>query len=311
MKLKPREPKFKGMKVINVRYINTNDVDKFARKNKARKEGIQGTQVAKFEKLIKAGVYEPWYNIPPVVIQMPGNKYELVAGEHRFQAHKGQNKNKFWVAIVEFDTVSNKLLYQSIENKLDTSYTATPRSLDDIVNSAKSILIEEGFSISNIPSDHKIWKVIKSLEISTEEAHQTEVHEKVKKEMGFANHDIQTYSAKTGKALAAKINNDDPTPYTTRLYNTDKGSSRDLDVRLYFEQLELKLKFNNPAQKYNVYAHWQKVKGEKIPEARINKQKFWNQIEDKIINYAKILMSPDYVSPTLIPLPQIESDENV
>ena len=83
MKLKPREPKFNGLTVITVGYIDINDIDKFARKNKARKKGINSNDVVKFEILIKNDVYEPWYNIPPVVVKLPNGKFELVAGEHR------------------------------------------------------------------------------------------------------------------------------------------------------------------------------------------------------------------------------------
>ena len=70
MKLEPRKPKFNGMTVIKVDYIDINDIDKFARKNKARKRGVNSNEVVKFEVLIKNGVYEPWYNIPPVVVKL-------------------------------------------------------------------------------------------------------------------------------------------------------------------------------------------------------------------------------------------------
>ena len=52
MTLKPREPKFEGMTVLEVGYIDITDIDTFARKNKARKQGIISSRVAKFEKLI-------------------------------------------------------------------------------------------------------------------------------------------------------------------------------------------------------------------------------------------------------------------
>ena len=58
MKLEPRKPKYKGMTVKSVGYIDINDIDKFARKNKARKKGVRHTEVAKFETLIKNGAYE-------------------------------------------------------------------------------------------------------------------------------------------------------------------------------------------------------------------------------------------------------------
>ena len=47
MTLKPREPKFEGMTVLEVGYIDITDIDAFARKNKSRKKGIISTSVAK------------------------------------------------------------------------------------------------------------------------------------------------------------------------------------------------------------------------------------------------------------------------
>ena len=307
MKLKPREPKFNGLTVITVGYIDINDIDKFARKNKARKKGINSNDVVKFEILIKNDVYEPWYNIPPVVVKLPNGKFELVAGEHRFHAHKGQGKTKFWVAIVEFDTISNKLLYQSIENKLDTTYVATPRTLADITNSAVTILKEEGYVDSKLPTNNAIWSVVNKLEISTEECAKVDVFEEVKKEIGATTVDVQTYSSKTGIEVAADINDGNPIPYEVELYKNVSGKTTDTDIRLFFKILSAKE--NNPALPYNVYAHWSRVDGEKIPDARNNKIKFWKTIENNIVKFAKVLESPNYVSPTLKPLPQIEDDD--
>jgi len=307
MKLDPRKPKFKGMTVIKVGYINIDDVDKFARKNRARKQGISGAEVVKFETLIKNDVYEPWYNIPPVVVKLPNGKYELVAGEHRFHAHKGQYKTKIWVAIVEFDTPSNKLLYQSIENKLDTTYVATPRTLADIVNSAITILKEEGYVDGKLPTNNAVWIIVNKLQISTEECVKVDVFEEVKKEIGATTVDVQTYSSKTGIGVAADINNGNQTPYSVELYKNVSGKTTDTDIRLFFKILEAKE--NNPALKYNVYAHWSRIDGEKIPNARKNKIAFWKTIENDIVKFAKILESSDYVSPTLKPLPQIKDDD--
>jgi len=307
MKLEPRKPKFNGMTVVWVGYIDIADVDKFARKNKARKKGVNSKEVAKFETLIKNDVYEPWYNIPPVVVKLPNGKYELVAGEHRFHSHKGQKKTKFWVAIVEFDTISNKLLYQSIENKLDTTYVATPRTLADIVNSAVTILKEEGYVDGKLPTNNAVWVIVNKLEISTEECAKVDVFEEVRKEIGSTTVDVQTYSAKTGVEVAEEINDGDTTPYSVELYKNVSGKTTDTDIRLFFKILEKKS--NNPALSYNVYAHWSRIDGEKIPAARKNKVAFWKTIEENIVKFAKVLESPDYVSPTLKPLPQIEDDD--
>ena len=295
------------MTVKSVGYIDINDIDKFARKNKARKKGVRHTEVAKFETLIKNGAYGPWYNIPPVVVKLSNGKYELVAGEHRFHAHKGQGETKIWVAIVEFDSPTVKLLYQSIENKLDTTYVASPRTLEDITNSAVTILKEEGYVDGKLPTNNAVWIVVNKLEISTEECAKVDVFEEVKKEIGATKVDVQTYSSKTGIEVAEEINDGDPTPYSVELYKNVSGKTTDTDIRLFFKILEEKS--HNPALPYNVYAHWSRIDGEKIPAARKNKIAFWKTIEENIVKFAKVLESPNYVSPTLKPLPQIEDDD--
>jgi len=307
MNLEPRKPKFKGMTVITVGYIDINLIDKFARKNKARKKGVNSNEVVKFEILIKNEVYEPWYNIPPVVVKLPNGIFELVAGEHRFHAHKGQKKTKIWVAIVEFDTISNKLIYQSIENKLNTTYVATPRTLDDIVNSAVTVLKEEGYVDGKLPTNNAVWSVVNKLEIYTEECKKVDVFEEVKKEIGATTKDVQTYSSKTGIEVAAEINDNDSTPYSVELYKNVSGKTSDTDIRLFFKILTAKK--SDPSLDYNVYAHWSRVDGNKIVEARNNKLEFWKTIEKNIVEFAKVLNSPDYISPNLKPLPQIEDDD--
>ena len=59
-----------------------------------------------------------------------------------------------------------------------------------------------------------------------------------------------------------------------------------------------------------MYAHWQDIDGEDLPTARKNKPEFWPTIEDNIVDFAKVIQSPDYVSPVLKTLPQIDGDDD-
>jgi hypothetical protein len=307
MTLKPREPKFEGMTVLKVGYINITEIDAFARKNKARKKGITHSSVTTFENMIKNGVYEPQYNIPPVVIKLPNGRYELVAGEHRLHAHIGQGKTEIWVAVVKFETPRSKSLYQSIENKLNSSFFETPRTKEDIVNSGITILKEEGFVGDNLPSSNYVWGVVNQLEISNEEAPKSSVHEAITNEIGLTKGDIQTFSAATGKKRAKEIHGNSDVPWTSALYKNVEGKTTDTDIRIIFQMLEKKEK--NPALPFYVYGHWQKIGGEDLPTARKNKKKFWNEIEKKIVKYAKIIKSSNYVKPELKPIPQTEEDD--
>lgn len=305
MILEPRKPVGTGMTVKRVGYIDTKKI--IIDRNKARKKGIIPSSVAKFEKLMMRGKYEPQYYVPPVVTELPNGYYELVSGEHRVQAHRGQKKTKIWVAIVEFDTSSNKYLYQSIENKKDEDYVSTPREFEDIVNSAISVLKEDGYVDDKKPSNNYIWKVVDKLQISTEEASKNDIYEEIRRQIGSTTVDVHTYSAAVAAEKAATIHGNSTIPYTTELYKNISGKTGDTDIRMYMRMA--KEKETDPANPYWVYGHWSKVDGENIPTARVNKEEFWKALEKNIVRLAEILQHPDYVPPVLKPLPQIDNDD--
>ena len=309
MELKSREPKFEGMTVLEVGYIDITDINAYARKNKARKEGIISKAVATFETMIANGTYEPQYNIPPVVIRLPNGEYELVAGEHRLHAHLGQGKTEIWVAVVTFESDSIKLAYQSVENKLNSSFFETPRTLKDLVNSAINILEVEGYVGDNLPTANYVGTVVNTLQISTDEAYKSTVQDAVRKAIGSTNVDIQTYSVKTGVERAEKIHGNNPIAMSAVLYKNVNGTTKDTDIRLLFKILAKKVLLNNPALPYYVFAHWSGIDGEDIPTARNNKPEFWKTIEENIVKFANVIQSPNYVSPVLKTLPQIDGDE--
>ena len=309
-KMKPREPKFKGMTVLEVGYIDIADIDAFARKNKSRRKGIISASVIKFETLIINDTYEPLYFIPPVVIRLKNGKYELVAGEHRLHAHMGLGKTKIWVAIVKFESRRTKFIYQSVENKLDFSYVSTPRKFEDLVYSAVNILKEEGFVGDNFPTPNHVATVVNELQISTQEATKSSIREAVRLDIGTTKVDIQTYSAATGKSTAEKIHGNNPIDMSAVMYKGVGGETKDTDIRLFFQMLKKKVSKKDPALPYYVYAHWQDIDGEDLPTARKNKPEFWTTIEDNIVDFAKVIQSPDYVSPVLKTLPQIDGDDD-
>ena len=312
MILKPRKPEFKGMTVLRVGYINIADIEDRKITNIARAGGLLGVPVTKFEKLIKNGTYEPWHNIPPVVIKLPNGMYELVAGDHRLQAHIGQKKTEFWVAVVVFDSKSNQLYYQSVENKNDLSYVATPRTLDDIVNSAIHILKECGYVDGKFPTSNYVWTVVNQLQISTEEASKTSVHSLIRKKIGSTTKDVKGYDAKGAARKANEIHTNSGNSsisMSAEMYKNVSGVTGDTDLRL-FAKIFADKEQNGAASPYWVYGHWSGLDGEKIPKARINKQQHWTKVENMIRGWAIILNSKEYVSPILKPLPQLSDEYN-
>jgi len=306
MTFKPREPKFKGMTVKYVGYIDIADIEDRVITNVARKEGLIGAKVANFETLIISGEYLPWHNIPPTVIELANGKKKLNTGDHRLHAHKGQGKTKIWVAIVEFDSESTELYYQSIENKLELGYLATPRTPIDIVNSAMHILKAEGYVDGKLPTSQQLWTVVDKLDISTKEAKKVDIHEELKKKIGTTTKDVKGYSAATAALEAAKIHGNSSIHMSVEMYKDVHGVSRDTDIRLFFKILAEKE--NEPSLPYWVYGYWSRMDGEKIPTARAKKPDYWKTIEENIVKFAKIIQSPDYVSPVLKHIPQLDGE---
>ena len=75
--------------------------------NLVRAKGLRQENVNAFEYRIKTGKYSFVYD-QPVVIQLPDGSYELVCGEHRYQAHSRLVKTMF-CAVVTFDSEEAKM----------------------------------------------------------------------------------------------------------------------------------------------------------------------------------------------------------
>ena len=62
----------------------------------------------------------------------------LVAGDHRFQAHRGQGKTEIWVAVVEFETYKESKTWYISQLKIGRTcvHVETPRTPEDLVHSA-------------------------------------------------------------------------------------------------------------------------------------------------------------------------------
>jgi len=310
MTFKPREPRHEGMTVNYVGYIDTEAIEDRKITNIARKHGIIGAKVVLFEKLITTGQYAPWHNIPPVVVKLKNGNYKLIAGDHRLQAHRGKGKTKIWVAVVEFDTHKTELIYQSIENRPDLSYVETPRTPADIVNSAKHILISDGYGKDlKSPTDKQLWAVIDELLITTKEAVKADIHELLRESVGTATIDVKGYSSATANQKAAKIHGNSSNHMLVEKYIDTHGVSRDTDKRLLWKILAEKFGCSDPSLLFYVYAYWSRMDGEKIPMARTKKREYWEKLEGQIVDFAKIIQSPDYVSPSLIPLPQLDGED--
>lgn len=158
MKLKPKTPKItqcrlpksEGMNVLRVDFVRVEDIKRATQiinekgnvktKNIARSKGVNNERIYAHVDVIKRGEYKPFSYIPPVVTETEDG-YQLVSGEHRFNAHKIAGEEYMFVCVVEFVDYDGKeasywkYIWQSNENMKDlTEVEKNPRTDDDVVS---------------------------------------------------------------------------------------------------------------------------------------------------------------------------------
>ena len=147
-----RIPKAKGMKFIRFERIPLDKVVKRNGKNTSRLVGIDQNNVNKFIEVMENGLYEPEYNIPPVVTVGPNNTYYIESGEHRYAAHLAMDDNgwpdfnTFYAAVVEFVDAEGKTadywreVWVTLENTGVSSFVRKTTDKNDIANSVANMV---------------------------------------------------------------------------------------------------------------------------------------------------------------------------
>jgi len=147
-----RIPKAKGMKFIRFERIPLNKVVRRPGKNTSRLAGIDQNNVDQFVVVMENGLYEPEYNIPPVVTAGPKGTYYLESGEHRYEAHLVMDDNgwpdfdTFYAAVVEFVDTDGKTadywreVWVTLENTGASSFVRKTTNKNDIANSVANLV---------------------------------------------------------------------------------------------------------------------------------------------------------------------------
>ena len=142
----------KGMKFIRFERIPLDKVVKRNGKNTSRLVGIDQNNVNKFIEVMENGLYEPEYNIPPVVTVGPNNTYYIESGEHRYAAHLAMDDNgwpdfnTFYAAVVEFVDAEGKTadywreVWVTLENTGVSSFVRKTTDKNDIANSVANMV---------------------------------------------------------------------------------------------------------------------------------------------------------------------------
>jgi hypothetical protein len=130
-------------------------------KNLTRVKGRNHDVVDTLTRFINQGNYDESGKYCPPIVVKTSDKYELVAGNHRFEAHLSAGKNYMLVGVVEFFSDLHKHRYQINENDNENDhYVKKPTSKDEISNIVlclikKNILPENKNDIENFVSDLK------------------------------------------------------------------------------------------------------------------------------------------------------------
>jgi hypothetical protein len=122
--IEARKPIATGMKVLSIGTVPFKDIVSTAKgTNFNRPEGVDMNRVNQYTKLMKEGLYEPEYYVPPVVVKMPHDTYRLISGCHRYLGADLAGSTEFYCAVVEFVETDTKCgdywerSWQGIENK--------------------------------------------------------------------------------------------------------------------------------------------------------------------------------------------------
>jgi hypothetical protein len=135
--IKIKIPVAKGLVFIESKEIDIDLIKSIKENKKLNSRKLDPKTVSKFKSLIAKNKYNVELNIPPCVCE----DYELITGEHKYQAHIVSDKKKIIVAVIKFIEFENKKpLYwlanwQSKENDpADDEFVRLPRNDDQIIN---------------------------------------------------------------------------------------------------------------------------------------------------------------------------------
>lgn len=227
MNVNPCEPMpFIGMRLIEMKMI---PVNKIVGKNVGRATDAQVKKISSFVRLIKQGLYKPFYNPPPTVTQNEDGTFKLNNGFHRLRAHIGADKEEMWCAVVEFDNESIADMYSSVSNlgaEDEELYVKTDRTDEDVVKIAKKVMQDN----NSAPTKENVVKVLKELKATNRTAYKNgSLVKEILKSFNVKVETITAYDKKNGLIKYREIV-DDSTVESVEFSST-KHDSRESHVR--------------------------------------------------------------------------------
>ena len=295
-------PATEGMNVLFVGNIAMNKILGMKGDNTVRSEGIDQEKVNQHMKNIKNGDYIPYRHIPPVVVEkvIDGEVYyELIDGEHRYQAHDNLDQTEMWVAVATFENYEEIETYKSNANDHDKNVTNS-RTDKDIQTAVKNIIVKMGYE----PTVKKITELLKKQKVKPSDMN--DFVKVVGKMLDVNTNTIQSYSTGKAKSTALKIMNNEH--YVTQMFKNTNGNDIQYDMRSIFAAIEKKIEANDPSLPVSIVAYWSHQNEEGLLKARSVKQSVIDKKVHKILKMAKMIVSPDYTPIKVVNLPQTQEE---
>jgi hypothetical protein len=298
----PKQPaQFKGMKVLELRYVKLDDIVTLRGQNTAREMGADPQKVAQFSRLIRNGGYEPFYHEPPTVFVNESGEYELANGDHRFQGHLNAKKEEMWVALVEFDSEKTLEEYRLFANQGaddQTTYVKNDRSDGDIIKGVISIMQKHDIE----PTIENVKKQLKRIEATNRNSYNKIVTE-ILKNFKVKVETIQTYGEVTGMRRYSQISESN----NVACFSTSRIDSRDQQYRQVFKVLKAKRDAKDPSLPVDVVMSVNKQSTRSgVNKVRKTITKDLSDLFDIFTEFAPILLSENFTRPQVTWLPQTE-----
>ena len=259
--------------------------------NKVRSEGLIQETVSTFVARINENRYLFTYE-QPTVKQIDKDLFELICGEHRLQAHYLTGRDTIFVAVVEFDSLEDQMIFQSNENDEDDEYVKAPRTQNDVILTLAN-MVEEG--IIDIDDDKSINSRLIRLNQKTNEF--PVLREKLRAKYGIIT-PVKTYDDEGRKKWVEEYKPEvqfssrsnivpiDGTAYLNKTFKggSGKGGVKDLDYdpRAFFDACYLLQ--NSKVNKVDIICSVNGATSEKLPKIRnYKKESMMQEVLDRCI----------------------------
>lgn len=244
--IEARKPIATGMKVLSIGTVPFKDIVSTAKgTNFNRPEGVDMKRVMQYANLMKQGVYEPEYYVPPVVVKMPDGTYRLVSGCHRHGGADLAGSTEFYCAVVEFFETDTKnaeyweRAWQGTENKKGSREVEKNYGTDAGTVSIVRSMIDDGIITDSDECIKAAIEDVAGIKSSTDKA--KNLFHLIQAELGKTKGVTRLYTKKEINQAIVDFTNDD-NHVIARTMKDDRGYDDDYDKRIAVATLTQLLK---------------------------------------------------------------------